>query len=445
MSTTSKLDPAELLSDRGALRLIVRAQLVPADGRDRFQPAGFPEVGHVLYDAPSKDGQVQKVCIVDSAASMANHLEAVCLGGLHDVEPVAELSGLPYVRCVTDGANGKKGRVVVTSLTEGHRLASTYFLGQRPSQTKADESKNEGQKTKGKNTAAKGAKLAEKFAGGGGYRLSNGEPAAAPKTFGEELRTECGILDLGGRSMALPEDWWTVFAKIFRYDPNSLVHGVLFPQWNVKIPRALTAHLEALGAARVPSAGVKFDRLNKTVSGQPIFAVDEETAGEIRATFALDLALVRSFGRDSKGLNDKQKAFLLAFALWKVGRLLRGPFRYRTGCDLGCESASVHIVRTKEPPRGDPEKAAAGREKAVPQGEQETNTDWLEEVQKIDVSTAIKTASFELPIVTDVYWPQDELFKAAKEKAGKTTAADDEESGDQEPDEDEEDSEEDQE
>ena len=294
MSTSLKLNPAELLSDKAVLRLVVRAQLVPADGRDRFQPAGFPEVGHVLYDAPTKDGQVQKVCIVDSAASMANHLEAVCVQGLHDVEPVEQLwnprsnppYGLPYARCVTDGANGKKDRVVVTSLTEGHRLASTYFLGPKPSQRKADETKNQGQKTKGKDTTAKGAKQAAKATGGGGYRLNNGEPAADRKTFGEEFRAECGILDLGGRSMALPEDWWTVFAKIFRYDPNSLVHGVLFPQWNVKIPRALTAHLEALGAARVASAGVKFDRLNKTVSGQPIFAVDEETAERVGRAFA---------------------------------------------------------------------------------------------------------------------------------------------------------------
>lgn len=151
---------------------------------------------------------------------------------------------------------------------------------------------------------------------------------------------------------------------------------------------------------------------------------------------------MRSFGRDSKGLNDKQKVFLVAFALWKVGRLLRGPFRYRTGCDLVCKSASVDIVRAKEPPREDPEKAAAGSEKAASQAERETSTDWLEEIQKIDVSGAIRAASFEQPLVTDVYWPHDELFK---EKAGRTTAADDEESGDQESDEDEDDAEEDQE
>ena len=135
----------------------------------------------------------------------------------------------------------------------------------------------------------------------------------------------------------------------------------------------------------------------------------------------------------------------MAFALWKVGRLLRGPFRYRAGCDLVCKSASVDIVRAKEPPREDPEKAAAGREKAASKGEQGTSIDWLEEIQKIDVSEAIKAASFEQPLVTDIYWPHDELFKAGEEKAGRTTAADDEESGGQESDEDEEGAEEDQE
>jgi CRISPR-associated protein Csb1 len=32
---------------------------------------------------------------------------------------------------------------------------------------------------------------------------------------------------------------------------TALVHGVLFPQWQIKIPRVLTAHLEAFGASRV--------------------------------------------------------------------------------------------------------------------------------------------------------------------------------------------------
>ena len=132
--------------------------------------------------------------------------------------------------------------------------------------------------------------------------------------------------------------------RIFKYDPNALVHGVLFPQYQIKIARFLTAHLEAFGAGRVDRSGVKFDRLGKTTSGQPIFAVDDETASEIRATFILDVALLRSFGRTEKkdgsdgekvrGLSEKQKEFVAALALWKIDRLLKTPFRYRSGCHL---------------------------------------------------------------------------------------------------------------
>ena len=116
--------------------------------------------------------------------------------------------------------------------------------------------------------------------------------------------------------------WWGIFKTIFEIDPNSLVHGVLFPQWQIKIPRALTAHLEAFGASRVDRSGVKFDRLGKTASGQPIFAVDDPTAESIRATFVLDISLIRSFGRKKRdtqlGLSEKQQQFLVALALWKI-------------------------------------------------------------------------------------------------------------------------------
>ncbi len=82
------------------------------------------------------------------------------------------------------------------------------------------------------------------------------------------------------------------------------------------------------------TSGVKFDKLQKTNSGQPIFTRDEETADEIRATFVIDLAQLRSFGRGENGLSDGQKEFLLRLALWKIGKLLSQPFRYRSGCDL---------------------------------------------------------------------------------------------------------------
>ena len=350
--TSSLLDPKTLLANRPAHRLVIEALLTTTAGLDRFQPAGFPEIGHVIYKAPRPDGTTQEVCIVDSAASMANHLETVCLASPHSLELADELQGLPYVQCLTDEGwptVRKTGphRLVVTSLSEGHRLASTYFL--------------EG-------------------------KLVDGSGNITPGTLLETMRADFGIADLGKKSHPLPEQWWAVFRTIFARDPNSLVHGILFPALQIKIPRALTAHLEAFGANRVPSAGVKFDKLGKTNSGQPIFAVDEETATEIRATFVLDLALVRSYGRSERGLSDAQKELLVALSLWKIAQLLSGPFRYRTNCDL--EMRSWQIKKT------------AGLDGGV-----------FEQAPAVDIAAAIRAAGFATEAVTKVYWPANELFK----------------------------------
>ena len=204
----------------------------------------------------------------------------------------------------------------------------------------------------------------------------------ATRGFKDVLRREFGIDDLGKKSHPLPEQWWDVFTTIFRHDPNSLVHGILFPALGIKLPRMLTAHLEAFDVARVRSSGVKFDKLGKTASGQPIFAVDEEVAGEIAATFVVDLALLRSFGRGNRGLNDGQKQFLLSLGLWKIERILRAPFRYRTNCDL-----ELHELRIR------------GHDEAV-------------DVPSIDIEEAIRQAEFPDPAVTQVYWPAEELFQA---------------------------------
>ena len=132
-----------LLAPNGPVCLIIQGQMGIAAGLDRFQPAGFPEVGHVIYDAPRSDGRSEKVCIVDSPASMANHLEQVCMAGDNDPDLHPGLAGVPYVKCVTDRGptiNGgsvtlkpddPRDRVVTTSLTEGHRIASDYFLDAR--------------------------------------------------------------------------------------------------------------------------------------------------------------------------------------------------------------------------------------------------------------------------------------------------------------------------
>ncbi|MBA5868893.1 MAG: CRISPR-associated protein [Nitrospira sp. CR2.1] len=355
-SPPKKLSPTSVL--KGESPLVLTATLEPIVG-DRFQPAGFPEIGHVIYKAPRKDGSTENVCIVDSAASMANHLETVCQRGAHDLELVDELSGMPYIRCVTgDLVGGKlpgdKRETIVTSLTEGHRIASSYFLD--GAALKSDGAKGDGK-------------------------------------FEVELITKFGIV-LPGSSKAHPppQKWWDVFKNIFEIDPNSLVHGVLFPQWQIKIPRALTAHLEAFGAGRVDRSGVKFDRLGKTTSGQPIFAVDDATAESIRATFVLDVSLIRSFGRTKReatlGLSERQQEFLVALALWKVRRLLASPFRFRSGCHLRCTT-----LRSCE-----------------------------QQVEiEVDIAQAIKDAGLDKLSVTDVFWPREELYREGQAHLAKST------------------------
>jgi CRISPR-associated protein Csb1 len=350
----TKLTPSDVL--KGESPLVLTATLEPIVG-DRFQPAGFPEIGHVIYKAPRKDGSTQNVCIVDSAASMANHLESVCQRGAHDVDLVEELDGLPYIRCVTNAAEGKeptKNReVVVTSFTEGHRIASSYFI--------------EGTVLSGDAKATR----------------KNKEGKDEPLTLEADLIDKFGIV-LPGSSKAHPppDKWWNVFKTIFAVDPNSLVHGVLFPQWQIKISRALTAHLEAFGADRVDRSGVKFDRLGKTTSGQPIFAVDDATAESIRATFVLDVSLIRSFGRNKDdgrlGLSTEQQELIVALALWKIQKLTQSPFRFRSGC---------HLRRTTLQSGGG------------------------DVVIDINIKAAIAKAGFSNRPVTDVFWPREDLYR----------------------------------
>jgi len=349
MKQTLNLD--NLLVKNGPMCLIIEAHLSPVSGEDRFQPAGFPQIGHVIYDAPRGDNEVEKVCIVDSSASMANHLESVCFSNTRDLALADEIRGLPHVVCVTDNELTKEKSLAVTStLKEGHRLASDYFL--------------EG--------------------------LINAE------RFRETLRKGFGIKEVKKDKtyFIYPENWWTIFATIFKYDPNSLIHGVLFAREQIKISRMLTAHMEAFGARRVVSSGVKFDPLGKTTSGQPIFSVDEETARDIRAIFILDLALLRSYGRDELGLNDKQKRMLLELALWKINRILSQPFLFRSNCRLQCNELSVRDEKGS----------------------------YQNELPVLDIRKALDACGFKADeeSITKVYYAAADLFKEGEASTGDT-------------------------
>ena len=351
-----------LMAPDGPTCLIIKARFEPLGDQDRFQPAGFPEMGHVIYDAPrsDKDGKPlppEKVCIVDSAASMANHLETVCFANAATGVLHSDLDNLPYVRCMTDlpaasaTAGAVKRGMVVSSLTEGHRLASDYFLDGTVDNTK----------------------------------------------FRDKLRSDFGIIEIKKDKtyFVTPENWWSIYQTIFKFDPNSLVHGVLFAKEQIKISRVLTAHLEAFGAGRVGSAGVKFDRLGKTTSGQPIFSKDEETAQQIEATFLIDVGLVRSYGHAKDGLSAAQKALLLHLALWKIERMLATPFRFRSGCHLKCVSQTIATENTAD---------------VVTDG-----------ALKSDIAAAIKGCNFGKTPLTDVYYAPSELFSVKGDTEGNET------------------------
>jgi hypothetical protein len=166
---------------------------------------------------------------------------------------------------------------------------------------------------------------------------------------------------------------------------------------------------------------VKFDRLQKTTSGQPIFSVDEETAQEIRATFIIDLALLRSYGRNDKGLNGAQKKLLLDLALWKIKQLIARPFRYRTQCFLGCcgitiETEMGELDRVPAKPAAKPK----GETSEATNEEQESSVALLKELpsllESLKIKKSIEDCGFKNENTTRVYYPAEQLFKAGQDE-----------------------------
>ena len=110
----------------------------------------------------------------------------------------------------------------------------------------------------------------------------------------------------------------------------------------MRLPRALTAFIEAEGVNTAASGGVKNDAVNpsgdtaKGFGNVPFHR--EEFTGSITVFFNLDLALIRGFGLKLDAQN-----LLVALALFKIQRFLRDGLRLRTACDL--ELANNLIVQ----------------------------------------------------------------------------------------------------
>ncbi len=263
-------------------RLLLVAELRPAAGH-RFQPTGFADLGAAEYKAPNGTPML----LVESAQSVANRLEKTCLDGDGpEIDP--ELNGLPYVAATLRSSPEDVRRT--TSLVEAHRIGSPYFL--------------------------------------------------LNKEFAAKLTVELSY------HPKRPLDWKQIYKGLFKYDPNSLVHGVflsLLEGGRVRTPRALTGFIEACGVSRAVSGGVKNSPVDPTgelqvadakagekgvYSNVPYSRV-EYVAESITAYFNIDLALIRGYG-----LPEDATKLLAGLSLLKIRRFLNTQLRLRTACDL---------------------------------------------------------------------------------------------------------------
>lgn len=314
------------LFDTTAPRILIEADLWPVQG-ERFQPTGFPDLGAAVYRLP--DG-TEKL-LVESPQSMANRLEAVSWNQAEG-DLVPELRGLPYVRI-------DLGRFGVTStILEFHRLNTPYIW-----ELEGDARRDALQRSVYDILGVEGRRVARR--GRRQQEPSEGERTEVP-----------GVVD--ERRLA---------ALCLRYDPNSLVHGLFLEKvgGRFRLPRILSAFIEAADVQPAESGGVKFDRVfpeadpvrgitsEQGFTNVP-FARTEFTASTITAYFNLDLALLGTFGLPPEG-----ERLVRALSLWKVGRLLGSSLRLRTACDLACRGITV------QRPAGESFPAAADLDRAV--------------------------------------------------------------------------------
>lgn len=260
-------------------RLLFAIPLVPLQGR-RFQPTGFPGLGAATYQ--TLDGTS---LLVESAQSMANRLElALWDAAAQDLKP--EGAGLSHVRVLRHGA------FLTDTVLEAHRLNSPYLL------------------------------------------------EGSDRTFFDTLKQALGGLESG------PVDRGRLAAVLLRFDVGSLLHGVFLAKkelagGRLRVPRALSAFIEADGVRTAASGGVKNDHVNpsgetKTGFGNVPFARDEFTAERITLYVNLDLAQLRGYG-----LGSAVEHLLTVLALYKLRTLLDGGLRLRSACDLRVDTDTI--------------------------------------------------------------------------------------------------------
>jgi CRISPR-associated protein Csb1 len=231
--------------------------------------------------------------LLESSQSMANHLESYCRTTGQPIcwDPATDdwvepLKGLPVVKVVD-----KEGNPLTNSVLEAHRINSPYIL-------------------EGKD-----------------------------KSVFNELKSELADMEEGR------VDIRRLARTLLRLDPNALLHGVFLAKkelagGRLRLPRALSAFIEAESVRTAASGGVKNDSVNPRGDtakgfGNVPFARDEYT-GEIKAYFNLDLAQIRAFD-----LGKNVEELLIALGLFKIRKFLEVGLRLRTACDLTLDGEPV--------------------------------------------------------------------------------------------------------
>jgi CRISPR-associated protein Csb1 len=129
---------------------------------------------------------------------------------------------------------------------------------------------------------------------------------------------------------------------LLKYDPNALLHGIFLEEIAgvIRLPRSLSAFIEAEHVRVAASGGVKINRVEPKRSqgeGNVIYSREEYT-GKITAYFNLDLVQIRGFG-----LGENVEKLLIALALFKIRKFFDAGLRLRTACDLSLDGHPVVI------------------------------------------------------------------------------------------------------
>ena len=256
--------------------------------------------------------------LVESAQSMANRLEQVIWDdGAGDL--TNDLRGMPYVKAQVKGLGS------TNSILESHRLNSPYMVD------------------------------------------SLADAMVKELEWNQKIRPDLPAL-----------------AKyLLKRDPNSLVHGIFFSNikpGTLRLPRLLSAFIEAEEVTQAASGGVKFDRLDasgaaKEGKGHVPFHRVEYTAKRITGFFNLDLHRLRSYG-----LSEDAEAFIETLSLYKIRKFLDDDLRLRTACDL-----EVIKIRVKRP-----------------EGYELETSVVLAERLKQQIATLAKSGQFATPAVLEV-------------------------------------------